>query len=264
MEKFMSIMLLIFLLGNDVKAQNYDDKVGTAEQYDCAFKGFLENDQDKIPVFLHYQIDQHNVVVGEITYLHTKTKTPIPLMGYYDSTQNNLILKEYASDGNITGIISAKPSKNTFEGNWRKPMSSHTYQVRLTEQDTLIQSPSIKANLDDVYGKYSYHYGEKGYQGSLKVSKIDAHHAAFSMGSVTNAPARNIATLPADIDKKAETIRFSDDYFTYKINEKCEIEVRFYKGFVTVNYTKSADSFDCGFGHNATLQGIYYKTTSDE
>lgn len=72
--------------------------------------------------------------------------------------------------------------------------------------------------------------------------------------SVTSEPARNIAEIETD------TIKLTKTEFIYKVGETedCEFKVKFYKDFCFINYTKG---YCIGqFGHNATIEGIYFKT----
>ena len=60
----------------------------------------------KTPVFIHYQLDS-TLIVGEITYLNTKDKLPITLLGTIEDDKSFRIL-EFEKTGNITGIITGR------------------------------------------------------------------------------------------------------------------------------------------------------------
>ena len=78
--------------------------------------------------------------------------------------------------------------------------------------------------------------------------------AIFGITSVTGEPARNLAQIDDD------TISLTSTRFIYKVPDTndCEFEVRFYKGFAFIRYTKGF--CDGQFGMNATIDGIFLKT----
>jgi hypothetical protein len=66
----------------------------------------------KTPIFLHFKPDS-NLIIGEITYLNTKDKQPITLLGTIEHDKSYRLL-EFEKSGNITGIITGLPSDDTF------------------------------------------------------------------------------------------------------------------------------------------------------
>ncbi len=205
----------------------------------------------KIPVFLHYQV-LDSVVIGELTYLNTKAKKPIPVVGTLKN--GNYRILEFAKDGNITGILTGTQNTDTnFSGYWFSPKTRKNLSLNLTKSDSIIPSKSNTTVLKNIYGNYRYQYSESGYQGEFSISKVDHKNSAFSIFSVTNAPARNMADVGID------TISLHTTEFLYTIpdTDDCEFKVRFFKDFLQINYTKGF--CDGTFGHNATIEGIYYK-----
>jgi hypothetical protein len=207
----------------------------------------------KTPIFIHYQLDS-NIIVGEITYLNTKDKLPIRLLGTIEEGKSYRLL-EFDKTGNITGVIEGTPTENEFNGSWVSPRTKKELEMKLLPKDTLINCPSIKPDPNQIFGAYHYQYGENGYNGDFELSKIGDGKTAFHILSLTNVErGPNIAEVEKD------TIAFSGDKFIYKIPESdnCEFKVTFYKGFVYVNYTKGY--CESQFGLNATIDGIYLKT----
>ncbi len=88
---------------------------------EISWKGFLNG---KTPVFIHYQLDG-NIIVGEITYLNTKNKLPITLLGTIDSDNNYRIL-EFEKSGNITVSLPENQQKTFLKeaGFHQKPERS--------------------------------------------------------------------------------------------------------------------------------------------
>ncbi len=74
--------------------------VKTNSNNDICWTGTLNG---KTPVFIHYQLDS-NLIIGEITYLNTKDKLPITLLGTIEDDKTYRLL-EFEKTGNITGII---------------------------------------------------------------------------------------------------------------------------------------------------------------
>lgn len=207
----------------------------------------------KTPVFIHYQLDS-NLIVGEITYLNTKDKLPIRLLGTIEEDKSYRLL-EFENTGNITGVIEGKPTEKVFNGLWVSPKTKKELSMALSLKDTLIGVANIKPNEGDIFGSYHYQYGEKGYHGDFDINNLGGNKIDFQILSLTNVErGPNIAEVEKD------TITMTDNSFIYKIpgSDSCEFKVTFYKGFVYINYTKGYCKSQ--FGLNATIDGIYLKT----
>ncbi len=207
----------------------------------------------KTPIFIHYQFD-NEVIIGEIIYLNTKNKTPIKLIGTIESWDKKFRLLEFDKTGNITGIITGLPEKDKFNGSWFSPKTRKELTLNLSTKDTVIVSKNYQPKLSEIYGDYHYQYSEAGSQGDFNLTRINNEKVSFNIFSVTSEPARNIAEIETD------TIKLTKTEFIYKVGETedCEFKVKFYKDFAFINYTKG---YCIGqFGHNATIEGIYFKT----
>jgi len=206
----------------------------------------------KTPVFIHYKLDS-NLIIGEITYLNTKDKLPIRLLGTIEEDKNFRLL-EFAKSGNITGIITGSPTGNIFNGSWFSPKTRKELVLDLVKKDTVINPGITDAKLQDVFGHYHYQYSEAGYQGDIDITRLPNSKASFNIFSVTGEPARNLAQIDED------TITLNSPQFIYKMPEtdSCEFSVKFYKGFAFIKYTKGY--CDGQFGMNATIDGIFLKT----
>ncbi|SQB26741.1 hypothetical protein [Chryseobacterium jejuense] len=115
------------------------------------WKGFVNG---KAPVFIHYQIDD-NVIVGEITYLNTKNKLPITLLGTVEDDNSYRIL-EFEKSGNVTGVITGKPSEGTFTGSWFSPKTRKELALNLVKKDTALASKETETNVENLFGRYHY------------------------------------------------------------------------------------------------------------
>ena len=207
----------------------------------------------KTPVFIHYQLDS-NLIIGEITYLNTKDKLPIKLLGTIEDDKSYRLL-EFDDTGNITGVIEGKPTDNSFSGLWVSPKTKKELAMTLSQKDTLIIRPNLKPDKTQIFGSYHYQYGENGYNGDFDISKVGNNKIAFNILSLTNVErGPNIAEVEKD------TIAMTGNSFIYKIpgSDSCEFKATFYKDFVYINYTRGF--CESQFGLNATIDGIYLKT----
>ena len=228
-----------------------DSLLPTSSNADSEFSWIGTINED-IPVFIFYVLDS-NMIIGEITYLNTKERTPIKLIGTIDEDKNFRIL-EFDKTGNITGIIGGQPSDKKFTGRWFSPKTRKELTIQLTRKDTVINMLPITTQLEHVFGNYHYQYSEAGYQGDLEISKLPESKASFRIFSVTSDPGRNIAEVEEDI------IMLKGTSFKYRIprTDSCEFVVKFYRDFAFVRYTKGY--CEGQFGVNATIDGIFLKT----
>lgn len=222
----------------------------THSQNDICWIGTLNGNT---PVFIHYQLDS-NLIIGEITYLRTKDKLPIRLLGTIEEDKSYRLL-EFDETGNITGVIEGKPTERTFNGIWVSPKSKKEITLSLSSKDTVIKSPSIKPDGNQIFGDYHYQYGPSGYNGNFEIVKLADNKIVFNIISLTNIErGPNIAEIEKD------TIAMTGNSFVYKVpdSDDCEFKVTFYKDFVYINYTNGY--CESQFGLNATINGIYLKT----
>ena len=253
--KIVKVLYFLFLVGCSEQGEHPTlvkvDKSEVSERNKISewkWTGVINN---KIPVFLHYSLHDQ-LLVGQLTYLNTKDRKPINVIGTIEDDKSHRLL-EFEKDGNITGIITGNPEGEQFIGSWFSPKTRVKYSLSLSKKDTTVNAPDLAVNANDMYGSYYYQYSKDGQQGGLEFSKVSGHKAAFEIFSVTDAPGRNIAEIPLD------TISINGNSFIYELPgaEPCAFRVTFYKGFATVAYTKGfCEGF---FGWNATVDGIYLK-----
>jgi len=215
---------------------------------DSCWNGYLGG---KIPVLVHYQRDG-DVLAGEITYLNTKAKTPIRLLGTVEADHTYRLL-EFGKDGTITGVLVGRPAGGAFTGQWYSPATGRELALRLTRKEARVASVPLRADAARLAGDYFYRYGPEGGQGSFTLTRLAAGRASFELLGVTGTPAHNIADVPLD------TIPLTGTAFTYALPDApdCAFRVRFYRDFLVVSYTKGPCLDQ--FGHNATAEGVFLK-----
>lgn len=209
------------------------------------------NINNKIPVFIHYQI-KDSVVVGEIVYLKTKNKKPITLLGTINP-DNSYHLLEFDTTGTITGIINAKINSSSCNGSWFSPSNKKELSLMLTSKDTIIAAKNIVSK--NITGNYHYQYGEEGYNGDLDIEILPNGKATFEILSLTEA---NRGPNIAEVEK--DTVTLKNNRFIYHLpqSEGCAFEVIFYNNFAYIHYINNACANQFGMG--ATVEGLFLKT----
>ncbi|HMP29520.1 MAG TPA: hypothetical protein PKD85_07960 [Saprospiraceae bacterium] len=212
------------------------------------WKGLIDA---KIAVELCYQFFD-DIVFGEILYPQSKTPIPIQVIGTIAEDSKYIELREFDRKGLITGLISGIPLDDEFNPEWFNPSTQKARRMTLVPLDTLVQDYNINGIIDEVKGQYYYAYGPKGYSGDLEVLNKVGNEIQVRMLSTTGETSGyNIAELEltsAILNKNLAKVN-------YPYNDECKIYIAFYKNFA---YVKQAFC-DGEFGHNATLEGIYYK-----
>lgn len=220
----------------------------------------------RLPVELDIQIlpnrtyQKSRLVVGTLKYLNSRARKPLTVIGtadYDNKRLSHINLKEFAASGNITGLMLLSPFGKGLVGDWSKPRdtsSDMNLKLRLIKKYTptqYIKTPAKK----NWFGKYVYQYGEKGFQGGFTLKKAKHGEADFSFGSLTEAPARNMA----DIDSVVKLNQAGFVLKPFTDTPKCEIQAQFFDGFATLAYTDENATSPCPFGHRATAEGIFLK-----
>ncbi|MCZ4245655.1 hypothetical protein [Pedobacter punctiformis] len=217
--------------------------------HNYSLSGFINK---KIPVELNITVSK-NIILGNIRYLNSKAKTPIKIIGELNA-ENQYVLHEFEKDGNISGNIYAALKDGKLQGDWSSTKTDTSYTILLNSKANKNVKPEVILPIspNSLAGKYSYQYGENGYQGSIIIKKLSGNTYSYDIGSVTHAPGRNIA----DASGKAV---LKNNQFLIEINKSCRFIVKFYNDFLTITEGRPDQLNDCQFGHNATLEGTYLK-----
>ena len=248
---FFIVITILFSCVSDPqsKAPEHTEEDTTTNKQVPVIEAWQGNLNGTIPVLMWYS-KTDSVLYGQVYYTNQKAPKPIKIIGVVQD--NSYRILEFMSDGNITGIWSLTPQVSSAEGDWFGSENKKTLNTSLMHIDTAVNIADI-SEIDNVTGTYSYAYGKDGGAGHLEVKQIDSKAIIVNFENVTSAPAYNMAFMK-------DTVSISNNIAQYHSDEfgSCSFKLAFYNNFVIVDYVN--DEADCGFGHNATVDGIYLKT----
>jgi hypothetical protein len=228
------------------------------------FKGKLNN---KISVFLWF-VANGSVLKGEVTYLNTKVRKPISIVGTIrliddfsslpgDKTKELFAAEiyEFSKQGYIAGIYDGAFKGRHFNGTWSKPGSERELKFNLSHSDSVLAKPDTVLTTKNIAGEYLYRFGKKGSQGGIDIKQIDKTNYLISMNCVTGGPSYNVAEVAPF------KVHMINNNFIYSVpNTDCKFKISFFDNFAVVT---SLRGIECGFGLNASIDGVFLKT-SDE
>ena len=261
--KYMKKVLLFFFLVFAIAAQA--DVLG-----EYSFEGTLG---DKIPVRLKFAVNGEEIAVGEIYYPKAKNPAPILVVGSPTNDEGWYFLKEYQSDGTITGTmlfhIVEEESENPYiaEGTWTNPRTEKSLPMKnfSTNDDALTGRIDVTDYLDyedpqNIGREYAYSIWNPRYGsmmgGNVKFRGAGKYKLHFE---VSNAPG-NIAEGKSAPDRPAVLGESTHDYFYYENVNECGygFSAHFFKKFVVLKSTTKYETFGC-FGMGVAFDGVYIK-----
>jgi len=228
---------------------------------------------DKIPVRLKFVVNGDEIAVGEIYY--PKAKNPAPILVVGAPMENGwYYLKEYQSDGTITGIMTFKiDGEDTAagayisEGTWTNPKTEKSFPMKHFEinEDAVDGRIDVLDYLDyedpqNIGREYSYSLWNPRYEsmmgGTVKFRGAGKHKLHFE---VSNTPG-NIAEGKSAPDRPAVLGDYTYDYFYYENVNECGygFSAHFFKKFVVLKTTTDQQSLGC-FGQGVAFDGVYIK-----
>ena len=216
----------------------------------------------KIPIFLWF-VAKNGVLKGEVTYLNKAARQPIIIYGtivlvdefnaFGDKiVRNGALIYEFNKNGYVTGTYMATFKGAIFEGTWSKPGSEKELQFNLSHSDSVVSKHDTVLTPNKIAGEYLYRFGEKGSQGGIDIKQIDKTNFLITVECTTPAPAYNEAVVePVKVHMIGNT-------FIYSIPETdCKFRVSFFNNFAVITRLQGTE---CGFGFNASIDGVFIKT----
>lgn len=210
------------------------------------YEGELEGG---IPIELKF-LQSDDIVKGELIY--KKVGKPITIIGTVDENGSYRVY-EFGEKGMITGILSGNFESDAKNLSWFSPESRKRLKMELELKSK--KDGRFDFGDNDMVGVYRYEFGKDGALGNLTVDKVTKDSIYFDLICLTHAPGRNMATLEEaamPINGNKVSIDFKDDEYY-----DCAYDIIFYKDFVSIKYVD--DRMECGFGHNARVEGIFVK-----
>lgn len=246
--------VISFAACNDRNDKDYTTRNVAGGQADTAIDIYAEIDawqgniDGKYPVLMWYRL-YDGVLSGYLFYTDNKIHDSLHVIGTYTDTSARIL--EMMPNGNVTGIWDLDVHISSAEGLWFSPKTRNQWSASLMHIDTAVVIPMLYS-VGDISGDYRYKYTDEGSHGYMRVDAAKGK-VSVQFQNVTGEPARNMATLgPFDATLKGNAVTYSSKEYG-----DCEVRIRFFNGFAIVNYTD--DKGECGFGHNATIDGIYLK-----
>lgn len=226
-----------------------------------SFEGTLGNN---IPVKLKFAVNGDEIAVGEILY--PKAKNPAPILVVGDMLDDDsFVLREYQSDGTITGVMSFKVetyADGTFvkDGTWTNPRTGKEFPIHLeaNEETVPISEYFDYEDPQNIGREYAYSLWNPRYGammgGTAKFRGAGKHKLHFD---ICNSPG-NIAEGKSNPDRPAVLGNYTYNFFEYENVNDCGygFGAYFFKKFVVLKTLTPA--VGC-FGMGVAFDGVYVK-----
>ncbi|WP_337044662.1 hypothetical protein [Emticicia sp. 17c] len=212
--------------------------------YKETFDGLINN---KIPILMTLTFDD-NLIYGTLVY--KKVGQAIKVVGSLEN--GNVLLHEFDSKTDITGIFYGTKKGDDITGFWTKPNSEKEMNFVLKKTSEI----KIESSYPNVTGTYAYNFGKEGGTGNIYVNQIGKDKIVVEMQAIRGAPSYNQAII------EKTTLKLNGNQAIYENSEfgKCKLKIIFFEGGATIVYMDEA--FECGFGNAATVAGNYLKFDS--
>ena len=191
---------------------------------------------DKIQVELRFAVDGNEIAIGEVYYPKAKNPAPILIVGQ-PTVDGWYYLREFQSDGTVTGILSFKiegedtaDGPHISEGTWSNPKTGKELPMKHFE----LVSTSV-----DVPKYFDYEDPQN----------IEVSNCPGNMAEGKSAP-----------DRPAVLGETTHDWFNYENVNDCgySFSAYFFKKFVVLKTISGPDTVGC-FGNGVTFDGVYIK-----
>jgi hypothetical protein len=224
---------------------------------------------DNIPAKIKFAVNGDEIAVGEIYYPKAKNPAPILIVGE-PTKDGNYYMKEYQSDGTITGIMFFKiEGEDTAagayisEGTWTNPRTEKSLPMKHFETNEEVVNVTDYLDYEDpqnIGREYSYSIWNPNQKtmmgGHVTFRGAGKHKLHFEVCNVPN----NIAEGKSEPGRPAVLGDYTYDYFNYDNVNECGygFSAHFFKKFVVLKTTTGYDTLGC-FGMGVAFDGVYIK-----
>ena len=193
---------------------------------------------------------------GELTY--ATSAEPITLLGEAYPSGDAYVIREFQPDGGVSGtlILGNVENGEVSEATWGESSLDLTFVGVDTEEHFF--DPLVRG------GEYTYRFpgvpvdgldNLPGPEGVLRILEVSDDSLLVGIQNVHSGPGFNQAVVPVTelplIDNVASYERVGDHF-------DCAFDITVFDGFAFVDYVD--ERFECGFGHNASVEGVYLLT----
>lgn len=196
--------------------------------------------------------EQGDFILGEITFADNGTTRT--LAG--TRLGEGVILREFAQDGRVLRTFTAT---SFWNGNFEE-LAAGNAPVNITLDGIIEDEAVFSGGISD--GSYRYAFGpfegeNLGPFGDLSLTNVTANSGTVEILALTGGPAYNHATItPTEVAIFGRAARYEeqDDWLD------CSFDIVAFGDVIFVEYIN--ERWDCGFGHNASVAGVYVRTSS--
>ena len=104
-----------------------------------------------------------------------------------------------------------------------------------------------------VTGEYAYQFGKSGATGNIDIKHLEGNNYLMAITCVTDPPAYNVAEVDAT------KVQMLNNTIIYKVRYgDCKFKIRAFGDFIVIDWI-SSDIQSCGFGFNASIDGVFIK-----
>jgi len=140
-------------------------------------------------------------------------------------------------------------------GTWTKPGLEKELKYLLTPKDTILKSIDTSMNPVAVTGEYAYQFGKSGATGDIDIKHLEGRNYLMAITCVTGPPAYNVAEVDAT------KVQMFNNTIIYNVRDgDCKFKIRAFRDFIVIDWI-SRDIQSCGFGLNASIDGVFIKTS---
>ncbi len=219
---------------------------GTRSQW----SGTIGNGDDPRQIDL-WLAEKDGFIIGEITF--ADNGTPRTLAG--TRLDEGIFFHEFARDGRVLrSYTSSSLSNGVFDGLVAGNAAVNIILDAIVEDDEVFSGGVSAGSYRNAFGPFE---GENvGPIGLVTLSDVTAESATLEISSVTGAPAHNLAVIaPTEVPIFGNSARYEErsDWLD------CGFDVVAFGDVVFVEHF--ADRWECGFGNNASVEGVYVRTT---